>query len=236
MKQHKNMGLIILIVVLLVLVIGLAGYIVYDKVLNKNDLTNNKENVIVFDTLEQHQKERDKTVNSDENNNKIYTVIIKDINLSYYVNHEEGFISNLKINNNLTSFHENMSYYSYANIVKFGDYLVLTYNFAPNGYSNLIAYDLNGKSLGKFDIDSNNGLFSFEDGKIKKWVLYGTYDMPDMPARTKIVRSLDQYCEENATSVDLTYDITVEYNQFRKRNELTEKLVSKNCSYRRIDN
>ena len=42
--KKSSKGLIVLIIILIICVIGLGGYIVYDKVLNKNKQTVNNSN------------------------------------------------------------------------------------------------------------------------------------------------------------------------------------------------
>lgn len=44
MEKQKNKVLIVLVIVLLFVILGLGGYIVYDKVLNKNQIENNNSN------------------------------------------------------------------------------------------------------------------------------------------------------------------------------------------------
>lgn len=48
--EKKNTGLIVLIIILSLLVVGLGGFIVYDKVLSNNEVENNNNNNVVDDT------------------------------------------------------------------------------------------------------------------------------------------------------------------------------------------
>lgn len=46
MEKKNNSGLYIFLVILILIVIGLGGYIVYDKVLNKNDINNSNDDLV----------------------------------------------------------------------------------------------------------------------------------------------------------------------------------------------
>ena len=72
--EKKNTGLMVLVIILSLLVLGLSGYIVYDKVLSKEDVSNDVQNV------------------NDESNDIVKE---EDINLIDYKFGDEVVISNL---------------------------------------------------------------------------------------------------------------------------------------------
>mgnify|MGYP000921444300 FL=1 len=92
--EKKNTGLIVLVVVLSLLVVGLGGYIVYDKMLDKNinDSDNKGKNDNIIDKNDKNEVAKinetivvdinnDKTYNKDINNHNVY-VDDKKINLT----------------------------------------------------------------------------------------------------------------------------------------------------------
>ena len=78
--EKKNTGLIVLVVVLSLLVVGLGGYIVYDKMLDKNinDSDNKGKNDNIIDKNDKNEVAKiNETIVVDINNDKTYN---KDIN------------------------------------------------------------------------------------------------------------------------------------------------------------
>lgn len=61
--EKKNTGLIVLVIILSLLVVGLSGFIVYDKVLSNNEVENNDNNI--NDTTNNNEVNN----NTDTNNN-----------------------------------------------------------------------------------------------------------------------------------------------------------------------
>ncbi len=74
--EKKNTGLIILVVILSVLIVGLSGYIVYDKILNKNDMDS---------TMSDNENNVDDNVNSDDTlSNAEALVIVNELAEKYF--------------------------------------------------------------------------------------------------------------------------------------------------------
>ena len=77
----EKKGNIIIIIVLSILVILLGGYIIYDKVLSKNDVDNSVEN---------NQIENNQIENNNSNNLEVVSEIPSDIYGTYYNNVKYG--------------------------------------------------------------------------------------------------------------------------------------------------
>ena len=87
--KKSSKGLILLIIVLIVSVLGLGGYIVYDKVLNKNKQTTSTNN---NNTSSTNKKEENTNLDNSDKNSILETYILENIDLesSYEVlNNEE---------------------------------------------------------------------------------------------------------------------------------------------------
>lgn len=56
MKNEKKVGLITLVIVLVLVIIGLGGFIIYDKVLQKNKTENNNSNSEINNTTNSNEK------------------------------------------------------------------------------------------------------------------------------------------------------------------------------------
>ena len=73
--EKKNTGLIVLVIVLCLLVVGLGGYIVYDKMLDKNinDSDNKGKNDNIIDKNGKNEVAKiNETIVVDINNDKTY--------------------------------------------------------------------------------------------------------------------------------------------------------------------
>ena len=84
MEGNKK-GIIILIIILIIAVIGLSGYIVYDKVISKE--TVNDENNKLNDTANEDNNKQDDTVNEEDNNTKETDLILEE-DYNYYFNNK----------------------------------------------------------------------------------------------------------------------------------------------------
>lgn len=68
--EKKNTGLVILVIILSLVVVGLGGFIVYDKVLSNNEVENpSKENQNDITDNNQTNQNEDNQTNKEENNN-----------------------------------------------------------------------------------------------------------------------------------------------------------------------
>ena len=78
--QNKNTGLLVLVVVLLLVVIGLSGYIIYDKTITKNSNQNTPENnSIISNSYELYTENLKNELKKYDSNNQNYQFISNDI-------------------------------------------------------------------------------------------------------------------------------------------------------------
>ncbi len=98
-KKKSNMPLIIIIVILLLAVVGLGGYIVYDKVVLKNDKIDTNEKKTIDkdedDDVEETLSESEKTELSTKTSQILFRGILRGINGAdaYVTSDDEQFIS-----------------------------------------------------------------------------------------------------------------------------------------------
>ena len=75
--EKKNTGLIVLVIILSLLVVGLGGFIVYDKVLSNNEVENNDNNEINND-------ENNQVDNNDDINNYTDQELIDSVKMTKF--------------------------------------------------------------------------------------------------------------------------------------------------------
>ena len=144
--EKKNTGLIVLVIVLCLLVVGLGGYIVYDKMLDKNinDSDNKGKNEVA---------KINETIVVDINNDKTYN---KDINNhNVYVDERT-----LKIDNKVFCELDDINYLYQ---VSFYDDVIITYQSVGTSGS-FVIYDYNGntvKKIEKFKDDENRLFYTY---------------------------------------------------------------------------
>ena len=129
--EKKNTGLIDLVVVLSLLVVGLGGYIVYDKMLDKNinDSDNKGKNDNIIDKNDKNEVAKiNETIVVDINNDKTYN---KDINNhNVYVDERT-----LKIDNKVFCELDDINYLYQ---VSFYDDVIITYKSVGTSVSFVI--------------------------------------------------------------------------------------------------
>jgi len=154
--EKKNTGLIVLVVVLSLLVVGLGGYIVYDKMLDKNinDSDNKCKNDNIIDKNDKNEVAKiNETIVVDINNDKTYN---KDINNhNVYVDERT-----LKIDNKVFCELDDINYLYQ---VSFYDDVIITYQSVGTSGS-FVIYDYNGnavKKIEKFKDDENRLFYTY---------------------------------------------------------------------------
>ncbi|MBQ8192723.1 MAG: hypothetical protein IJZ46_01450 [Bacilli bacterium] len=142
--ENRNMGLKVLVVILCVLVLGLGGYILYDKIVN-NTLTEDE-------AIDNFVYEISMTEENLKNNNE-YTVEYNDLVFQAYKHEEYNTIKNIvisykgkQINKNLDSDIGFLTLNSYYFDEEDGLF-ILTFLQAPiasHDVNHIIAFDING--------------------------------------------------------------------------------------------
>ena len=152
--EKKNTGLIVLVVILSLLVVGLGGYIVYDKVLDKEDSNINndvKDNNNIQNNTDNNVSKINDTTVIDENSSETFNKNINDHNV--YIDKSTLRVDNKDI--------IKLDGPSYLYQVTFYNDIIITYqSFSLSG--TLIIYDYNGNVIKKIDEfkDENNRLFN----------------------------------------------------------------------------
>ena len=169
--EKKNTGLIVLVVVLSLLVVGLGGYIVYDKMLDKNinDSDNKGKNDNIIDKNDKNEVAKiNETIVVDINNDKTYN---KDINNhNVYVDERT-----LKIDNKVFC---ELNDINYLYQVSFYDDVIITYQSVGTSGS-FVIYDYNGnavKKIEKLESYLSEGLPRYQDILEEKNI-----EMPEAP-------------------------------------------------------
>ena len=157
--EKKNTGLIVLVIVLCLLVVGLGGYIVYDKMLDKNinDSDNKGKNDNIIDKNGKNEVAKiNETIVVDINNDKTYN---KDINNhNVYVDERT-----LKIDNKVFCELDDINYLYQ---VSFYDDVIITYQSIGTSDS-LYIYYYNGNAVKK--------IYKFKDNEIRLFYTYLRY-------------------------------------------------------------
>lgn len=151
--EKKNTGLIVLIVVLCLLVVGLGGYIVYDKMLDKNinDSDNKGKNDNIIDKNGKNEVAKiNETIVVDINNDKTYN---KDINNhNVYVDERT-----LKIDNKVFCELDDINYLYQVSF--YDDIIITSQSFSLGHWFDI--YDYDGNVIKEINLfrDNENRLF-----------------------------------------------------------------------------
>lgn len=166
--ERENTGLVVLVIILSLLVVGLGGFIVYDKVLSNNEVENNDNNETnnIADNTQTNQNEDAKT-NKEENKNyqhnltkrtdlqavrNGYVEIIVDTEGNAYLTliGNLDYEDNKDLKNNLLKLEKSFKKYSPKNYISYG------------GVKTLNAYKLNvEKVLTTYFVNMGNGGSSY---------------------------------------------------------------------------
>lgn len=151
--EKKNTGLIVLVVVLSLLVVGLGGYIIYDKMLDKsiNDTNSKDDNDNIID--KNVATKLNETIVIDINSDKTYNIDVDNHNV--YVNERT-----LKIDNKVFC---ELNDINYLYQVSFYDDIIITYQSVGTSGS-FVIYDYNGnvvKKIEKFKDDENRLFYTY---------------------------------------------------------------------------
>ena len=149
--EKKNTGLIVLVVVLGLLVVGLGGYIIYDKILDKsiNDTNNKDKNDNIID--KNVATKLNETIVVDTNSDKTYN---KDVN-----NQSVTYSSkSLKVDDKTIVELEEGAYYLWQ-VTFYDDIIITSQSFSSGHWFDI--YDYDGNVIKKIDLfrDNNNRLF-----------------------------------------------------------------------------
>lgn len=149
--EKKNTGLIVLVVVLCLLVVGLGGYIVYDKMLDKsvNDTNNKDKNDNIID--KNVATKLNETIVIDINSDKTYN---KDVD-----NHSVTYSSkSLKVDDKTIVELEEGAYYLYQ-VSFYDDIIITSQSFSLGHWFDI--YDYDGNVIKEINLfrDNENRLF-----------------------------------------------------------------------------
>ena len=196
--NQNNKALIVLAIILSILVLGLSGFIVYDKVLSNNDKTidnkNNNDNKTDNDDKQDDNTKDDKntggTTNKDCPTGNQYkynvskrkqTQVVQYQNLQVIVDTDgDAYVSSLENNNNYYSEEEKANFAKFEKTFKQYDPKG-TWYFDPGEPDTIAAYKLNiGKVLSVSFVDASNGapgcaIFIKENGTLSYFWVYNIY-------------------------------------------------------------
>lgn len=152
--DNKNKGLIILVVILSLFIIGLGGFIVYDKILNNEVVNNQEEKTKSNNNYELFAQNLKDQFSKYDNNNKNYLYVNSSII-------KDGY--EIYLNKNQTLY---VKYYNKELDAKYGEYKiadnVLSFNVVPSdqGPGNMLYFINENGTVGSADteygINTNN--------------------------------------------------------------------------------
>lgn len=206
MKENKksSKGLTILIIILIIYVIGLGGYIVYDKVLNKNKQTANNSNI---------PSTTKKIENYDENIKKLENELItNDKSMGLYFDKKVS----IEDSSNADFIIYNLKKYLLENNINYtnSDYKC----GSPTGDDNYYSYD----TLQEVKKDDLNEFIKNKYNSKKNYILNSQNELFDFNSASDMVLvTNDNYriiCEARSGSIKTFYNSLTNYE--KKQNEI----------------
>ena len=178
MEKQKNNVLIVLVIVLLFVILGLGSYIVYDKVLNKNQIENNNSNTQNYNGNSGNKNNSNLALKIDSTKEWVYNA---DYNLptnedSYYgfsdhsklIKASDLIVPYININSSDAKTANQEIYKLYELLInKFNENLkekiwFTTVEYSSNINNDIISIMIKTTSAGTFDV-TNGNILSYQD-------------------------------------------------------------------------